>query len=476
MRTLELALLLADLLAFVALAVQRLRALNRLGWAALVAPAVAAAQVVIEGSRWQMVPAYALSVLFPALWLRAPSPSRARGFASTALVVLGVLALLGAAALPAVFPVFRFPRPTGPYAIGTLTYHWIDSTRPEVFTADPSDRRELMVQLWYPARYQRGAARAPYVEHPETLQPLARLLGLPGFTLSYLDQVRTRAVDSAPAAGGPYPVLIFAHGRGGYRQHNTALVQELVSHGYVVAAMDQPGAASGVAFPDGRMAPFDPRMFDPSAPGHPPFLDSVIPFLARDASFTLDRLAALDTGDPEGILTRRLDLRHAGMFGVSLGGTVTAEACRRDPRLRACLMMDTFMPADVVASGLRQPAMWLTRDSASMRLERWPERDIDETQGTMRAVFGTLPGDGYLVLVPGAFHPNFSDMPLFSPLVRRLGLVGPIDPRRGLQIVDAFSLAFFERELKGRPARLLERPADRFPEVRFERRGDDPPH
>jgi predicted dienelactone hydrolase len=249
MRTLELALLLADLLAFVALAVQRLRALNRLGWAALAAPAVAAAQVVIEGSRWQMVPAYALSVLFPALWLRAPSPSRARGFASAALVVLGVLALLGAAALPAVFPVFRFPRPTGPYAIGTLTYHWIDSTRPEVFTADPSDRRELMVQLWYPARYQRGAARAPYVEHPETLQPLARLLGLPGFTLSYLDQVRTRAVDSAPAAGGPYPVLIFAHGRGGYRQHNTALVQELVSHGYVVAAMDQPGAASGVAFP-----------------------------------------------------------------------------------------------------------------------------------------------------------------------------------------------------------------------------------
>jgi pimeloyl-ACP methyl ester carboxylesterase len=217
------------------------------------------------------------------------------------------------------------------------------------------------------------------------------------------------------------------------------------------------------------MAPFDPRMFDPSAPGHPPFLDSVIPFLARDASYTLDRLAALDTAGG-GILTGRLDLKRAGMFGVSLGGAITAEACRREPRLRACLMMDVFMPADVVQSGLPQPAMWLSRDSASMRLERWPERDIAETQRTMRAVFETLPGDGYIVLVPGAFHPNFSDMPLISPLVRPLGLVGPIDPRRGLQIVDAFSLAFFERELRGRPTRLLERPADRFPEVGFDRR------
>jgi pimeloyl-ACP methyl ester carboxylesterase len=218
------------------------------------------------------------------------------------------------------------------------------------------------------------------------------------------------------------------------------------------------------------MAPFDPRMFDPSAPGHPPFLDSVVPFLARDASFTVDRLTKLDGGDPKGILTGRLDPGRAGMFGLSLGGAITAEACRLEPRLRACLMMDTFMPADVVRSGLRQPAMWISRDSASMRLERWPERDIAETQGTMRAVFRSLPGEGYLVLVPGAFHPNFSDMPLFSPLVRQVGLTGPIDPRRGLRIVAAFTRAFFDRELERRPTPLLEHPGERFPDVMFEAR------
>jgi hypothetical protein len=61
-------------------------------------------------------------------------------------------------------------------------------------------------------------------------------------------------------------VLIFSHGRGGYRQHNTMQVEELVSHGYIVAAIDHPYAATGVVFPDGRIAAFDPRMFDPSAP------------------------------------------------------------------------------------------------------------------------------------------------------------------------------------------------------------------
>jgi hypothetical protein len=86
----------------------------------------------------------------------------------------------------------------------------------------------------------------------------------------------------------------------------------------------------------------------------------------------------------------------------------------------------------------------------------------------MRAVFGSVPRAGYLVLVPGTFHPNFSDLPLLSPLTRRLGLIGPIDAHRAHNIINAFSLAFFDRQLKGRPAALLDHPAERFPEVLFE--------
>ena len=67
------------------------------------------------------------------------------------------------------------------------------------------------------------------------------------------------------------------------------------------------------------------------------------------------------------------------------------------------------MPPDVGESGLRQPTMWITRMPKSMRLEGWAQADIDRTLGTIRAVFDGLPGDGYLVRVPGMFHVDFSD-------------------------------------------------------------------
>jgi hypothetical protein len=128
------------------------------------------------------------------------------------------------------------------------------------------------------------------------------------------------------------------------------------------------------------------------------------------------------------------------------------------------------MPADVVRAGLQQPTMWISRDAKSMQREGWKQADIDETQTTMRAAFGSLHGDGYLVLVPGMFHPNFSDAPLLSPLTSWLGVTGPIDAQRAHSIVNAYSLAFFDRNLLGRPEKLLDGPAKQYPEVLFESR------
>jgi len=59
-------------------------------------------------------------------------------------------------------PVLGFARPTGPYGIGTTTYHMVDGDRSEVFASNPDARRELMVQVWYPARTH-GSPRAPYL-------------------------------------------------------------------------------------------------------------------------------------------------------------------------------------------------------------------------------------------------------------------------------------------------------------------------
>lgn len=437
--------------------------------AAALAFVAALAEASIEGPRWQMAPAYALAGLLFAIWLtRLATPATGlvgRDWAKWIAVCLGAPAIAISLAMGILFPVFRIPTPGGPFGIGTLTYHWVDADRPELFVDDPSARRELMVQIWYPAGTEPGRPRAPYVEDGAVLAPLARLLHLPGFIFGYLKYIRTNAVVSAPAAGGAaFPLLIFSHGRGGFRQHDTWLVEELVSRGYVVAAIDHTFAASGVIFPDGRLVTIDPRMTDRK------FVDAMVPYLAGDVVFALSRITALNDSDPMGILGGRLDLGRVGIFGLSLGGEVSAEASLLDRRIRASLIMDVWMPADVLRRGLDVPTMWLSRDAGTMRREGWREADIDETLSTMRSVYDSLPRDGYFVLVPGMYHQDFSDAPLLSPLTSLLGMTGPIDGRRAHEILGAYALAFFDRYLSGKPGSLLDGPSPRFPEVLFDSR------
>src|SRR6266511_3128791 len=242
MRPIEILLVVANLVTFFVLVIPPLRAVRWTRYSAVIALLIAGMQVLVEGYRWQMIAAYALSGLLFLVWLRqtiVPAGTALGGGLDNRLgaglaIGLGVLGLALSIVLPIVLPVFRFPPPTGPYAIGTLTYHWVDNARPEIFTADPGDRRELMVQLWYPAEEDPSAPRAPYLQHPEELATSARLSHLPDFIFNHFKYVATNAIPSAPVADAEpsYPVLIFMSGRGGYRPSNTFPLEELVSHRY----------------------------------------------------------------------------------------------------------------------------------------------------------------------------------------------------------------------------------------------------
>ena len=391
-------------------------------------------------------------------------------------------------------PVFVFPAPGGPHAIGTLTYHLIDSDRTETLNTDTNSRRELMVQIWYPAKPAASAMPltppfgAPYVENVEALaKALSLLMNLPAVLLRQFKHVTTHAVPGAPVADEKpnYPVLIFLQGAIGFRQMNTFQVEALVSHGYIVVALDQPYTAAVVVFPDGREVAalaleqmtrlihqsHSPATIAPVLNGRP-FDNGIVPHLAQDVSFTLNQLGAINQVDPNSILTGRLNLQNIGVFGISLGGIVASQACLLEPRLQACLFMDAPMPVDVAKFGLQQPALWITRDIETMRLERrrsggWTEADISEHQTSMHAAFNNSRGARYFVQVAGMFHVNLTDVPFWSPLMPWLGITGPIDAQRAHSIVNAYSLAFFNRHLLSRSEPLLEGLAQQYPEVVF---------
>jgi hypothetical protein len=55
------------------------------------------------------------------------------------------------------------PLPTGPYPVGRVSYDWVDTARAEIYAANPDERRELVVFLWYPAQPDPTTEFAPYL-------------------------------------------------------------------------------------------------------------------------------------------------------------------------------------------------------------------------------------------------------------------------------------------------------------------------
>jgi predicted dienelactone hydrolase len=148
------------------------------------------------------------------------------------------------------------PEPTGSYAVGRVSYHWIDRSRKEVLTQTKGDERKLMVFVWYPAEkpgpHATTAAYLPGQWGEERQKEYGNL----SFLTQGLASVRTHSFEDAPVAGAKdrYPVLVMEPGLGPLPTDYTTLAENLASHGYVVVASAPTCSASVVVFPDGRVA------------------------------------------------------------------------------------------------------------------------------------------------------------------------------------------------------------------------------
>jgi hypothetical protein len=75
-------------------------------------------------------------------------------------------------------------------------------------------------------------------------------------------------------------------------------------------------------------------------------------------------------------------------------------------------------------------------------------------------------GGWYDVTLAKTNHGHFSDLPLFLALFRDPTL---LDGRRSHEIIAAYTVAFFDRYLKGQRAELLDGPSTLYPEAAFRR-------
>jgi predicted dienelactone hydrolase len=421
---------------------------------------VMALQILIEKTRWQMNPLYILTIAISLIVLIQRRLSISKWITVPALILT-----IPAIALPILLPIPQIPAASGPYPVGTMTFMLTDSSRREIYSNDPTAPRKFLIQVWYPASPRVGDIHAPWMPDANIYAPaISNLLGLPNFFLSHLQLVTTPAYENSPLAASftPYPMIIFSHGWKGFRAQNTRQMLELASHGYVVIGMEHTYGAAVTVFPDGTIAPNNPSALPDGAP------DDVYDAAARklvnqwsgDIGYALGFMKSQNE-DSTSPFYNHLDLNRVGVFGHSTGGGAAIEFCATDSRCKAGLTEDAFMTpvsVDVLNHGPQQPFFF-------MFSVKFPTA---KNTRLFDQLYATVPQSDRAVTILGTAHYDFTDLPMLSPLAPQLGLKGPINGQRVVEIVDDYLLAFFDQTLKGQPTALFDGPSSQFPEVRFD--------
>ncbi|HDR4733429.1 TPA: carboxylic ester hydrolase [Bacillus cereus] len=421
-----------------------------------VAFGVVVVQLIVEGYRWQMIPAYLSPVILTICYLFVGPKNNVKSYvAVTFKTLLLVMYLAIAVLLPSLMPVVLFEKTSGPLKVGTTLYHWIDYQREEPYMKDLNDRRELMVQVWYPAKEKGEMNRAPYIHNSDEIaKGLEKSLSIPAFVFHHLGLVKSNAFLEAQLSDTEerYPVLIFSHGLSGFRNQNTFEVEELASQGYIVVGIDHTYDAAATVFPDGRTA----------------FVQSInlTDFVERDRHiklwkddvvFVINQVEKLNRSDKDKRFTGRIDTSRIGMFGHSYGGATAAQVLVEDSRVKAAIDMDgTLYGGNVPKSGVGKPFMVMNAEISDDSTE-------DSLEGKIRSDHA-LAGGGMSMVIPHTNHTSFTDFHLFSPLLRSLGE----DTRYVHRIINEFSLAFFDRYVKQvDDGSALEKLDSKYPEVKF---------
>ena len=224
----------------------------------------------------------------------------------TRTVAVIMLAAWGAVTLPrALMAVDRpsLPEPSGFYGIGRVSYEFKDAGRPEPLSSNPNARRKMMVHVWYPADRPAmdGKAHGQYLPGFDEVE--SRLskgdvadMFRPATYEGPESLPETAVVDHAPLARGrqKFPLLLFSHGWGNPTFLYTAELQDIVSHGYVIAAIDHPYDTTYTRFPDGDVTFFAQERFNRETARQPHGLSVYskerVEVMAEDNRYALTRL------------------------------------------------------------------------------------------------------------------------------------------------------------------------------------------
>jgi dienelactone hydrolase len=339
-----------------------------------------------------------------------------------------------------IYSQLELPAPTGPYAVGRTILRWVDTSRPEVLTGDPKDSREVVAVMWYPAEAGTGRKTVYFPNLSSVSDALMQSGEVEKWQVFGLGLIRSviRLEANPVKAERPFPVLILSPGNGTNIEFYASLAGEVASQGYIVVGLNHPYDVPAVELSHGKVAAYDKDQWLLDAKAHQAYITERIRVRTEDILFTLEHL---DNVNSTGRFAGMMDLNAVAVGGHSLGGITASEACKADPRFKACLNLDGLQrggPFSMEETAIppKQPFLFLTKESElhAKLLERF------ESMST-----------SYWVTVHGASHQSFTDGPLLQPTL----VLVPNQADQLMTLIQKFTLAFLDQTLKGRPNGLL---------------------
>jgi dienelactone hydrolase len=431
-----------------------------------------AGQLLIEGYRWQMILAYVgtafiIKKLAGCMMERADAVYgvRKRG------VILPIILLLLSFALSTLMPVITLPKPEGPFKVGTQTFYMKDERRDETLTDESGDKRELMVQVWYPAQAFDKPTQMLFPEDQaqftSLMQTFSESMKIPGFFLDYFKYFRTNSYAEASLykASKPYPLIILNHGMGTTRLIHASQAENLASNGYIVAAIDHTYSTSGTVFPDGTVTEFITSV---NISNMAVVSQEVGRIWAEDVIFVIDQFERMHEGSLESAFKGAIDLDKIGVMGHSFGGSTSYNALCMDTRIKAAINMDGSFFTLAGSAGTDKPFLFITDDAYEERIQFItkgnPSDEELKEEGLTREDYEKLTPmykdeqsilkeaashGSEIFIIPGMAHFNVTDLQLYSGLLKYTGMTGSMDGRACAGLVNRYILDFFDEHLRG---------------------------
>lgn len=363
------------------------------------------------------------------------------------------------------------PAPTGPYAVGRTLFNWVDESRVDLL--NPKGYREIPVWVWYPASPASDAQKAEWLpgawgEIFAALFAPPAAAGQPAPEKYPIHTIRSHSYADAPVVAEPrkYPVIVFAPGYGSGPTEYAGLIEDLVSHGYIVAGIVPTYFSSYTVFLDGRVVGQyrDARAVpgSPSASWDRPVSDAVYRLWTGDLRFALNQLEK-PHADAKSPLQRRFDFDRVGVFGHSLGATATAQVVKDDARVRAAILLDGTLMGDVVRNPIIPKPLLLLSASSFKGKDRQP--GAKGRADVMNALLRNA-GPSYVVTIAGTTHSFVADTGVMPFAEEWSGQSA--NPSRSMTVARAYIKAFFDQHLSGKASPLLKGPSPDYPEATIE--------